>query len=290
MGEVATLKPQQANVPALAMDQGELIQVMKSSLYPGASDESVALVLSYCRATGLDPMKKPVHIVPMWDKKLGRTRDVVMPGIGSYRTDAARSGQMAGISEPEFGPIMEQTIGGVQIKYPEWCRVTAKRRLATGEIANFTASERWLENYAEAGGQDRSIAPNRMWSKRPYGQLAKCAQAQALRMAFPETIGAQPTAEEMEGKAIEGTYEIVNDQPAAKQPASEQRVTEALPDYPDEKFQASLPVWRNAIENKGKRAAAVIATVKTKYTLLPEQIEQIKALEAAPQGETHENV
>lgn len=289
MGEVATLKPQQANVPALAMDQGELIQVMKSSLYPGASDESVALVLSYCRATGLDPMKKPVHIVPMWDKKLGKMRDVIMPGIGSYRTDAARSGQMAGISEPEFGPIMEQTIGGVQIKYPEWCRVTAKRRLATGEIANFTASERWLENYAEAGGPERSIAPNRMWSKRPYGQLAKCAQAQALRMAFPETIGAQPTAEEMEGKAIEGTYEIANDQPA-KQPASERRVTEALPDYPDEKFQASLPVWRNAIENKGKRAAAVIATVKTKYTLLPEQIEQIKALEAAPQGETHENV
>ena len=38
---------------------------LKSSLYPGASDASVDLVLSYCRASDLDPMTKPVHIVPM---------------------------------------------------------------------------------------------------------------------------------------------------------------------------------------------------------------------------------
>jgi hypothetical protein len=39
-----------------------------------------------------------------------------------------------------------------------------------------------------------------MWQKRPYGQLAKCAEAQALRKAFPEIISQHPTAEEMEGK------------------------------------------------------------------------------------------
>jgi hypothetical protein len=41
-----------------------------------------------------------------------------------------------------------------------------------------------------------------MWTKRPRGQIAKCAAAQALRIAFPE-IASQPTADEMEGKALQ---------------------------------------------------------------------------------------
>ena len=34
------------------------------SLYPGANPKSVLMVLDYCRARQLDPMKKPCHIVP----------------------------------------------------------------------------------------------------------------------------------------------------------------------------------------------------------------------------------
>jgi RecT family len=39
-----------------------------------------------------------------------------------------------------------------------------------------------------------------MWSNRPVGQLEKCAEAGALRRAFPEEIGNALTAEEMEGQ------------------------------------------------------------------------------------------
>ena len=75
---------------------------MKSSLYPGASDASVDMVLAYCTATGLDPMTKPVHIVPMsvatgekdrngYDVKA--MRDVVMPRhrAVSHQCDAHRT-------------------------------------------------------------------------------------------------------------------------------------------------------------------------------------------------------
>ena len=195
---------------ALATQNDEqLVEVLGASLYPTGSANSIKLVLSYCRAAGLDPMQKPVHIVPMWNGKLKCMQDVIMPGIGLYRTQANRTGQFAGMSEPEFGPMVAAKIDKVDVTYPEWCKVTVRRQLASGHVGEFTAVEYWLENYAVKGGAEKSTAPNAMWAKRPRGQLAKCAQAQALRAAFPE-LGALPTAEEMEGKPIDGEFKEVH--------------------------------------------------------------------------------
>ncbi len=246
---------------------------LKSSLYPGATDQSVDMVLSYCRAAGLDPMQKPVHIVPMWDSKAREMRDVVMPGIGLYRTIAARSG-CAGVSEPEFGPDVEAVVGGVRITYPQWCRVAVKRRLQTGEIVEFVGKELWLENYAVKGGSDKSIAPNAMWTRRPYGQLAKCAEAQALRKAFPE-VGAAPTADEMEGKELDD----------APPPAPRPVAIEHLPAYPEADFAANLPKWRAAIEAGKKSADDIVQMIQTKGQLTPDQIAQIRASTAPVDAE-----
>lgn len=216
MNQIA--KRPEAATATVATD-ADLIRVLQSSLYPGAQPQSIMMVLGYCRAAGLDPMLKPVHIVPMWDSKTRQMRDVVMPGIGHYRVQAARTGQYVGKTEPEFGPDVTGKVGGVDVTYPAWCRVTVKRAIG-GYVAEFTATERWLENYATAGRD--TAAPNAMWKKRPYGQLAKVAEAQALRMAFPELIGAE-SAEEMEGK------ELVDVTPAA--PAEAQKAnTKARPD------------------------------------------------------------
>lgn len=177
---------------------------LKNSIYPGAKDESVMMALDYCRARQLDPLLKPVHLVPMSvkDSRTGKSewRDVVMPGIGLYRIQADRSGDYAGAREPEFGPDTTQTLSGVEVTFPQWCKYTVYKRMPSGEIVEFSAKEYWIENYA-TGGRD-TTEPNAMWKKRPYGQLAKCAEAQALRKAWPE-IGQQPTAEEMEGKSLD---------------------------------------------------------------------------------------
>jgi len=186
---------------APATSHEEVVRVLQNSLYPGAKRESVELVLSYCRVNGIDPMLKPVHIVPTNVKVAPdkwETRDVLMPAISDYRIKAARSGQYGGKSEPVFGPDKTETIGGVRVTFPEWCRVTVSR-IVQGQPREFTAVERWRENFAAVR---KTGAPNEMWQKRAYGQLAKCAEAQALRMAFPEFSGGQPTAEEMEGKEI----------------------------------------------------------------------------------------
>ncbi len=184
------------------VSEKELIEVLQTSLYPGAAPQSIKMVMSYCKAAGYDPLQKPVHIVPMWDSKARQMRDVVMPGIGLYRIQAARTGEHVGTDEPVFGPLVDVNVGELVIKVPEWCSVTVWR-FKHGEKCAFTATEYWMENYATAGKD--SSAPNTMWKKRSRGQLAKCAEAQALRKGFPE-VGSAPTAEEMEGKYIE-TFE-----------------------------------------------------------------------------------
>lgn len=263
------IRPQHEMVTA---EHAEAIRTaLKTSLYPGASDASVDMVLAYCRAAGLDPMKKPVHIVPMWDSKTREMRDVVMPGIGLYRIDAARTGEFAGMSEPEFGPMVTERIGNREVTHPEWCKVTAYRQLRTGHIAEFTAVEYWIENYAIKGGKEQDQSPNAMWSKRVRGQLAKCAQAQALRMAFPEATGAGPTAEEMEGKSIH------DDEPVRASVV--QSVPAGRPEraaYPAADFDANLPKWRTAIAEGKRTADQIIAMVESKGSLTDAQREQIR--------------
>lgn len=263
---------------ALALSNDELIDVLTSSLYPGANRQSVKMVLGYCKAAGLDPMQKPVHIVPMWDGKAKQMRDVVMPGVGLYRTQAARTGNFAGQSEPEFGPLLTQKIGGVEITFPEWARVTVKKLMPNGTIAEFTATEYWIENYAAKGGQEKSIAPNAMWSKRPRGQIAKCAAAQALRLAFPEG-GAQPTAEEMEGQPLYDSTEsrgVVVEADAA----TDARVKPSLPLQGEEEFNRNMAIWTKVIKTGKKDVDGVLATVATVAALTEEQIKAIRNIPA----------
>lgn len=258
----ALSKHEAAALPALQMNEAELIKVLQSSLYPGAALESIKMVLGYCKASGLDPMQKPVHIVPMWDSKAGGMRDVVMPGIGMYRIQASRSNVYAGITEPEFGEDVTESIGGVSVTYPKSCRVIVKRLLPNGTIAEFASVERWKENYAAKGGKDKSIAPNAMWAKRPYAQLAKCAQAQALRMAFPE-IGASPTAEEIEGKALNEDF-IEMEAPKV----IEKKV------YSDQEFDEKSAAWQSVVTNGTKRPDDLIAFIESKTNTLTEAQKQ----------------
>ncbi|MDR2365831.1 MAG: phage recombination protein Bet, partial [Zoogloeaceae bacterium] len=234
-----------SSLPSVGMSEAELLSVLENSIYPGAKPESIKLAIGYCRASGLDPMQKPVHIVPMLvstGKKDGKGydikewRDVIMPGIGLYRTQAARSGQYAGVSEPEFGQDVTEEFDGVSLTYPAWCRVTVKKSLPNGIVAEFSVKEFWKENYATRG---KSAEPNSMWRKRPYAQIAKCAEAQALRKAFPE-IGAQPTADEMEGKNPDDDETIIDSDTGEILKPEAPEETKALLPYPEDRLEDSL--------------------------------------------------
>lgn len=203
------------NMAQIVSSKSEVVKAIKEILYPDSTEAEAQMVWSYCKARNLDPMLKPVHLVPMQvktnrtdkdGKAVYESRKQVMPGIATYRIDAARTGQYAGMSEPEFGPVLTETMEESDYKgkgkkctfsYPEWCRITVKK-IVQGMVVEFTAKEYWKENYATSGRWSK--IPNEMWQKRAYGQLAKCTEAQVLRKAFPEAVPHQYTKEEMDGK------------------------------------------------------------------------------------------
>ncbi len=170
---------------------------LQNSVFPGAKDESILLAVDYCKARKLDILKKPCHIVPMsvTDAKTGNKnwRDVIMPGIYEQRITAFRTGQMAGQDEPVFGDTV--TFKGIEA--PEWCRVTVYRF-----INNERCAFSHTEYFCEACATTKEGKPNSMWSKRPRGQLAKCAEAGALRKAFPDELGGVITADEVNEEPI----------------------------------------------------------------------------------------
>jgi phage recombination protein Bet len=165
------------------------------SLYPGADPQSVLMVWDYCLARKLDPLKKPCHIVPMEVKKADGSyewRDVVMAGIYEYRTTAQRTGQYLGHTKPEYGP--EATVFGVAA--PQWCDLTVYRWNADADKqAEFPVRCFFKEVVALKNGK-----ANTRWSRAPIQMLTKCAEAAALREAFPDELGGTMTEEEMEGQ------------------------------------------------------------------------------------------
>ena len=195
----------------------ETWNALTTSLYPGAQEQSVLMAYDYCKARKLDPLKKPVHIVPMQiatSKKdangfpIKEWRDVIMPGISEIRTTAARTGEYAGQDEPKFGT----PINYLGVEAPESCTVTVYR-MVKGNRVGFTHTEWFSEAVAiKKGWNGAKDTVNSMWTKRPRGQLAKCAEAGALRKAFPEEIGNEYAAEEMHGKTLDmGHVDIVEE-------------------------------------------------------------------------------
>jgi len=175
------------------------------NLFPGAKGESVLMVWDYCVARSLDPLKKPCHIVPM--DVNGTWRDVVMPGIYELRTTAMRTGQYMGHSKPEYGPEIEHK----GVKAPEWCSITIYRwNAAAAQRCEFPVQVYFSESVGTRWDKEsKSHKVNARWTKAPRQMLTKCTEAAGLREAFPDELGGQHAAEEMEGQSVSQTEDTV---------------------------------------------------------------------------------
>lgn len=213
MNQIARISARIPQPPSIKMEPAQW-RVLTDAIFPSAkSAEAIALAIDYCTARRLDIFKRPVHIVPMWNSTLGKQVETVWPGINELQVTASRTGQWAGMESPEWGEVKTRTFRGetgkdrdkkkveITLEYPEWCSVTVYRMVG-GVKCGFAEPVYWEESYAT---QNRwSELPNEIWQKRVRGQLHKNAKAAALRAAFPEEMGNDYSAEEMEGRETDG--------------------------------------------------------------------------------------
>ncbi len=150
---------------------------------PGADDIEFEHFLGVCKARRLNPELKQIYFIKFPDRKNGGHTVSIIASIEGYRLIAHRTGVYLGCSEPKF------EYNGTTKKYPISCSITV-RKLVGSQIAEFTSIV-FAEEQQNFSGQ-KSI-----WEKGPCRMLSKCAEAQALRMAFPQDLSGLYIQEEM---------------------------------------------------------------------------------------------
>lgn len=165
---LATVQP---DAPAL-FDQ-QRVDLIRRTIANGAPQQEFDLFMAVCKRTGLDPISRQIYFIQRGGKWQWQT------SIDGYRLTADRTGVYAGSDDAVFedGPDGKPTKATVTV----W-------KFVKGQRCPFTATARWGEYNAGQG----------MWNKMPHTMLAKCAEALALRKAFPAELSGIYTREEMD--------------------------------------------------------------------------------------------
>jgi len=170
--------------------------LVKKTICKGATNDELELFIHACKHTGLDPFMKQIHAV----KRKSKNGDVmtIQTGIDGLRLIADRSGNYAPGKEPTF-------------QYDTNGRVKS----ATSYIKKRTQDGMWHEVSATAFYSEyKPTYTNDFWENKAHIMLSKCAEALALRKAFPAEMAGLYTAEEMDqansDSALNATPEVTS--------------------------------------------------------------------------------
>lgn len=155
----------------ITFDQKKL-DIIRKSVGKDLNEIEFDFFMSVARARGLDPILNQIHAVKRNDSSSGQKTMTIQVGIDGFRLIAARTGEYAGCDKTVF----EYNEDGNLIS----ADVTVYR-LVQGQRCGFTASADWKEFFP---GDKLGF----MWKAKPRTMLGKCAEAQALRKAFPNDL------------------------------------------------------------------------------------------------------
>lgn len=196
----------------------EQVEVVRKVLCPSATDEELHLFLGVCKRTQLDPFTNQIWFVKRRQKitdSFGNERwdEVARPmtGIDGYRVIAQRTGEYEGQTAPQWFRREDGKWHDVWVynEFPAAARVAVYRRGFREPMVGIAHWDEYVPTYTKNG--EPHVAPK--WEQSPASQLAKCAEAHALRRAFPNDLSGLYTDTEME-RFTEQTYSAPAQAPA----------------------------------------------------------------------------
>lgn len=192
---------------AEAVETYNRIAVVRNVLAPDLNDQELQLFALVAQRSGLDPFAKQIYAI----KRKGRV--TFQTGIDGLRSTAERTTEYEGSSEPIYEPADWEARPAGKDRHPDRATVVVYR-FRNGRRIEQSATARWDSYYP---GPDQGF----QWQKMPDVMLAKCAEAAALRKAFPFVLADLYVAEEMDQA---GPPENAAAAAAAAQPTAAERI------------------------------------------------------------------
>lgn len=157
----------------------------------------IAKFMHTCTRTGLDPLARQIYCIGRGGRD--GVEWSIQTAIDGFRVIAERSQKYAGqdaaewlTAKGEWVPVFVKAIHG---EHPLAARVSVYRHDWKADKPAVGIAT-WDE-YAQTTKKGDLTA---MWRQRGPGQLAKCAEALAMRKAFPQDLSGLYTDDEMQGR------------------------------------------------------------------------------------------
>ena len=188
--EITIQPPQQALQKPITFDR-EQVDILKSTICKGASDNELRLFLEVCKAKNMDPFSKQIYAIKRWDPDAQREVMTFQVGIDGFRAKADSTGLYEGQLPPQWcGPDGVWRDVWLSSDPPAAAKSTIFRK-------GFKEPMVSIALYREYVQVKKDGTPNSVWRKSPANQLAKCAESLNFRKAFPEQLGGLYSDDEM---------------------------------------------------------------------------------------------